>query len=206
MNEFVDVPERTCGSTTQRARKVETRDARAITSCLHRWLRTLKQCLFCFSIASFEPRAKAKHMIVFLEYPFVRRHNTGQRQGPLCNKEENRATLTLSSVWCVRVGPNCRKPTNPMSGSPTKAGPSWSMSEGPGAMMVKLPSRTRGTAEKKRIESDFRQLPFEATGATGGERERGGGLGVGRGKRKERWPRRDDGRWIEKGRFRLASR
>lgn len=38
------------------------------------------------------------------------------------------------------MGPNCRRPTNPMSGSPTKAGPSWSMSEGPGAMMVKLPS------------------------------------------------------------------
>lgn len=31
---------------------------------------------------------------------------------------------TLSSVWWMRVGPNCLKPRNPMSGSPTRAGPS----------------------------------------------------------------------------------
>ena len=70
----------------------------------------------------------------------------------------------------MRFGPNCLSPTKPMSGSPTRAGPSWSMSEGPGAMMVKLPHQTtsqtthaysrwvryRRTGEKKRAVSGNR--------------------------------------------------
>lgn len=47
---------------------------------------------------------------------------------------------TFSCAWWTSVGPNWRRPSNPMSGSPTSAGPSWSTSLGPGAMTVKQSS------------------------------------------------------------------
>mmetsp|Transcript_32846 Transcript_32846/g.74383 ORF Transcript_32846/g.74383 Transcript_32846/m.74383 type:complete len:259 (-) Transcript_32846:162-938(-) len=78
---------------------------------------------------------------------------------------------TLSCVWWMRVGPNWRNPSKPMSGSPTRAGPSWSTSAGPGAMTVKqssvgaTPAVWTGRPRTKLMKDDFPEewLPTRKT-------------------------------------------
>eukprot|EP00277_Geminigera_cryophila_P006418 CAMPEP_0179429754 /NCGR_PEP_ID=MMETSP0799-20121207/15045_2 /TAXON_ID=46947 /ORGANISM="Geminigera cryophila, Strain CCMP2564" /LENGTH=105 /DNA_ID=CAMNT_0021205803 /DNA_START=1603 /DNA_END=1920 /DNA_ORIENTATION=- len=47
---------------------------------------------------------------------------------------------TLSWTCDIRALPKLRSPMNPKSGSPTRAGPSWSVSSGPEVMSVKQSS------------------------------------------------------------------